>query len=729
MSFMKKISKKVKLQKIDFIFIYLILLFYFLFTSCKLCFKFSIIFPFILSIIIVLVLGKIKYLSKFEKVLSNFAFLLLIVFSIFILYNAGLFTKEIPLFVDTPYHFLASFYTYEKLIPKFYNVVGYSLDFHAGFLFFNGTPFGGPILVSFLYSIFSNFVSITLIYRYVMAFSFLLPIIAVYLFSKQVTNSPIIGLVSSIFWLASLHDLFMFGIYYIYMSIGLFLFSFYFYNRYFMKRDLHLLFLSSILSSISLLFYPRAIIFLIIYVFSKFILSKKKNIYAPLILITSSIAVLSSFLFYEFTFFSYFLPVRSVIYFPELYDIGFQFFKWFESSVFLFISFLASFFLIKSMNKNLKIILFSCVLIFLSTIFLGFLQKGFRFSQLDFLIVTDRIFFLLKPLLAIFSSYIILRTIKILLDTKILGKLFIFFLISAFFISTIPFMSYLINEWHNPNTVLFEDVHGWSILKAHKLNLTGGIFTFQPKNETIEAFEWIKNNTDKNSRILFEDSMKAKHGSYIMALAPIWTDRYFIGGPYPINDWKGNKSSYDGIVFGKDIKNYKVEEFEYKLQEFNIKWLVVWSPDLVNFLGKNSEIFKLLGKSSNNSLKFYEYLNAANDYLHINDNSSAKLEKLDVNYFLIFVQNASKDDTLTLKFSFLPQWHAYKDGKELKIIETDSSLMQIKLEEKGDYYIEVKYEELLIEKLLKFISMFSILLLLVLTGYFWYKSKVSRAKK
>lgn len=726
---MNKIFKKMNLQKIDFIFIYLMFLYYFIFTSCKLCSKFSILFPIILSTVIILILTKIKYLSRYEKLISNFIFLLLIVLSIFILYNAGLFTKEIPVLVDNPYHFLTSVYTYEKLLPLFHNVVGYSFDFHAGFLFFNGIPFGGSLFTSFLYLMFSNFISITFIYRCVMAFSFLLPIMAIYLFTKQVTDSSITGIISSFLWLASLHDLFMFGIYYIYLSIGMLIFSFYIYNKYLIKKDLYLLFLASFLSSISLLFYPRSVIFLVIYAFSTFILYSRKNIFASLILVTLPVLVSSLFFFYEFNFFTYFWPIRSLIYFPEMYDVGFQFYKWFEESIFLFISFFASFFIMKTMNKNMKIILFSSIILFFLTLSLGFLQKILISSQLNFLILTDRLFFLVKPFLAILSAYLMYTIVKFSSRREIIYKIFVFFLSLIFFASTIPFINYLINEWHNPSTALFEEIHGWSILKDHNLNLTGGIFTFQPKNETIEAFEWIKNNTDKNSRILFEDSMKAKLGSYIMAIAPLWTDRYFIGGPYSINEWKGNKSSFDGIMFGKFIKDYKIGEFEEKLNEFNIKWLVVWSSDTIEFLEKNPKIFKSLGNTSNNFLKFYEYLNATKNYLSIdNGKTYARLEKLEPNYFLIFIQNASKNDMLTIKFSFLPQWNAYKNGEKLKIIETGSSLMQIKLEE-GSYYIEVKYEELLIEKILKFISLLSFLFTAVLTCYLWYKSRISHTKK
>jgi hypothetical protein len=91
---------------------------------------------------------------------------------------------------------------------------------------------------------------------------------------------------------------------------------------------------------------------------------------------------------------------------------------------------------------------------------------------------------------------------------------------------------------------------------------------------------WIKGNTTPTARILVEDSLHKVHqyGGHNIALFPLYTQREFIGGPYPsFNEKIPIPNFNEGILFNKNVTEYSPEELNYYFNIYNIKWIICWS--------------------------------------------------------------------------------------------------------------------------------------------------------
>jgi len=95
---------------------------------------------------------------------------------------------------------------------------------------------------------------------------------------------------------------------------------------------------------------------------------------------------------------------------------------------------------------------------------------------------------------------------------------------------------------------------------------------------------WIKNNTNREGRILIENSdFESEHqyyGTHLPFLLPIWTDREYIGIYSYYAASKDSFTTYNtGILFRKPIGNYSPEELRSYLDLYNIRWVIYWSEE------------------------------------------------------------------------------------------------------------------------------------------------------
>lgn len=92
---------------------------------------------------------------------------------------------------------------------------------------------------------------------------------------------------------------------------------------------------------------------------------------------------------------------------------------------------------------------------------------------------------------------------------------------------------------------------------------------------SIEMVMYLKNNTDRSSRIFFEMSLGRKHdGGHLAALYASDADREFIGGPYPFIDFA---NTWDATAFRKPLNEFSVADLNRLLDAYNVGWMVCHS--------------------------------------------------------------------------------------------------------------------------------------------------------
>jgi hypothetical protein len=150
--------------------------------------------------------------------------------------------------------------------------------------------------------------------------------------------------------------------------------------------------------------------------------------------------------------------------------------------------------------------------------------------------------------------------------------------------------------------------------------------SMNPGNRALE--KWIIENTTKEGRILIEDSGKFDtqgkddhyrwghqfYFAHFPALLPYYTEREFIGGPYPYTLIKHHFAEFhDGILFKKDVDTFSLSELRHYFDLYNIQWIVCWSKKSRDFFDKYPRYLL----NGNKVDKFYMYtVNRAPSYFY-----------------------------------------------------------------------------------------------------------------
>ena len=151
------------------------------------------------------------------------------------------------------------------------------------------------------------------------------------------------------------------------------------------------------------------------------------------------------------------------------------------------------------------------------------------------------------------------------------------------------------------------------------------ITSMHPGNKTL--IKWITDQTTKEGRILIEDSgFLDKQGrnqsvwghqfylTHFPALLPYYTEREFIGGPYPNTLIKHHFAEFhDGILFKKDIDSISLPVLKQYFDLYNIKWVICWSKKSREFFDKYPHYLL----SGTKVAKFYTYtVNRTPSFFH-----------------------------------------------------------------------------------------------------------------
>jgi hypothetical protein len=322
-------------------------------------------------------------------------------------------------------------------------------------------------------------------------------------------------------------------------------------------------------------------------------------------------------------------------------------------------------------------------------------------------------------ILSIYITYEFLKAIEI-PKGRTARSLLLALITTAIIGSSIIYIPYQIVGWHDHSSDALRQFLGYN-----PPYLTDGIFSSGMGPAVKEAYSFLRNlNTDE--RVLFEDSKKDQFRSAsIIALGPYFTGKNFIGGPfYHISLEDQNATAYDGVILGKNITEYSLNDFKQKLDDFNIGYITAWSPEFVTFLEKYPEEFKPLYQSSDNLLYVFQFLDSKNSYIETNSKlSAAKTARFEDDIMQFEIENTSAGDKITIKSTYNTHWKGYLDSQPIQLEKGNLHLIFLTLPKSGNFSLKIIYEKTLLEKVSPFVSVASFILILGSAIYYWRRKK------
>lgn len=103
-------------------------------------------------------------------------------------------------------------------------------------------------------------------------------------------------------------------------------------------------------------------------------------------------------------------------------------------------------------------------------------------------------------------------------------------------------------------------------------------------SEMTGLCDWIVKHTDDSARILFEDQLRLREATipestHWTPLLPILTGRQFIGGQYQCAPLLHQYAAFgDFELARKPIDQYSAAQLSATLQQYNVGWVICWSP-------------------------------------------------------------------------------------------------------------------------------------------------------
>ncbi len=581
---------------------------------------------------------------KIPKIDNLHAYAIIFLFSFSLLFSAGLFDfTGPPLFADHP--------VFQ------YSLTKVSENFAQGTsMFYDNETFTGGRKVQTILApntwILNIFESQIVVYRLTLAFAFILPCIGLYsLVRKKVSAKT--SLISVLLWLAFPHHNFLTGRFTAYLAIGFGLFALTLNQKNARKQ------LSSIIFLVLSLIYNQIVgaWFLIITLAISFF---KKRKFSAL-----SSAILTLFLFqYLFAQGSGLVEYNTSImefFYPFLFQFNDMVFNlYLKHSIALILLGTLSIIAVKQDRTGL-------LMLFVSIFMLSF---GFFGGVLGQAVLKYGAFLLRVSLIPI-TALIIEKGNKIL---------------NSYAIFTICFYTfYLFTCWSNPQSPLYQEVNGFTLWEAERLDMESGILSYHP-NQRFESLVGMINllPDTPDSRILLENSFNREFGGYSPILLPELTNRTFLGEEYPLSSLLGRETFSEGLFLGKPIKEYSNKEIDKVLQAYNIKYIIVWTEDYEQKLSQNPNL-KLMGDAGFS--KTYEYLNSRESFSEPEGTTNWKN-----NHEFDFITSGKKDETVQLSFSKTDNLKAFYESEEIDLMEDEFNLIVLKLPKNGDQTITFVYQ-------------------------------------
>jgi len=248
------------------------------------------------------------------------------------------------------------------------------------------------------------------------------------------------------------------------------------------------------------------------------------------------------------------------------------------------------------------------------------------------------------------------------------------------------------------------------------------------EEDEIELIEWIKKNTDKSSRILFESSgdatnFKISRGHNMLNLA-LATDRYFATGfTHPFfYEWHTESNYMEGILFGKSVKEYGFSEFYNYSINYNFKYIICWHPDSVKTFQKFALIPDQVESVANVTRYSIFVVKQARESYVISDSVLEIKDFLysqDIISFIGKINSSEYKAKLKISFHNYPNWNVYVNGKKVAKLENDLGLIEFEIltDPLTDFLVEIKWEITAVEITANVISIIGVVLIGLMLVY------------
>lgn len=116
-----------------------------------------------------------------------------------------------------------------------------------------------------------------------------------------------------------------------------------------------------------------------------------------------------------------------------------------------------------------------------------------------------------------------------------------------------------------------------------------------------DLMDWLSTNTDREGRILIEDSEYDSghqfYGAHFPALFPEYAKREYLCGPRPMYPVKHSFASFtSGVLFERKIRDYSLEELKQMFDLYNVKWIVCFSDTSKAFFDQHPDYLTPTGQ-------------------------------------------------------------------------------------------------------------------------------------
>lgn len=164
--------------------------------------------------------------------------------------------------------------------------------------------------------------------------------------------------------------------------------------------------------------------------------------------------------------------------------------------------------------------------------------------------------------------------------------------------------------------------------QAERIRIGKLSYSLSPDYQRL--IDWIKLNTSREGRILLEDSgwvTYHKHnGGHMPGLLAFYTNREFIGGPYPYGKIFAN--FYEGWLFNRPIQQFSFPQLKKYMELYNIKWIISHSSQAIKYFSSSPRYF--LFKDKIGDFNIYEVNRKADYFIKGEGKISAEINKIEL---------------------------------------------------------------------------------------------------
>lgn len=617
-----------------------------------------------------------------------------IVFScLFFSWRFGLFSTGILTTLDHPWHYYDFWYYWNTLLPEFKNVIGWTPYFYAGYPSHFYPP--GMNLIRVATAIITGgLIPLTTVYKISLALTFIVTPISAYTLIRKLgfdkESCVIVGLFTTIPTFRSI-EMIYWGMTPIIFATGLSPLVFAFFHDYATKKRLQSLLSASIVFGLIMFTHPLVAIAvcigLVIYLITMEYGHWLKNIVAlTTIGLTSSLLalfwVLPMFNLYtgywtaSLSIFPYFI-VKTFMGFVNYHLVlffGVPLVLWF----FIFRGYV-DFFRGSVSKQGFKFLLIYPVVIYVLA----------YWGATDFSPVQDLQLLHLMQYLGLYLVIVAGVMVRKMLASK--SVLCYFALFALFSTAVIP---------HSAVT---------------QMSLEGNILSTKLPDAVYGVFNWLGENGNSGTRVLLEDigdvyyvEIPWGHGLGT-ALAPVYVGEEvkYVGGYQPFgHNFRENEiaSTRGTVLFSVAVENLSYDEFIQRVNDFNIKYLIVWSNESKKFLNGLDDIALI---ETIDWFSIYRYEHAKESFI-VRTHGDVSAEVTDFGAREIKLQvKANETGKVTVSTTFFPNWKAYA-GEERLSVEKKDIFPEITVPRKKEaYQVLLVFEESRLEWFSKWLSVIS----------------------